>query len=280
MRFLPALLCLANTIFASDPFDPKGTTSTVASLVDSITKPDSGALKPAAKPPAPKIPYRAPDWSWEVSPRAGALAANFPERSNFANDIARSAQAETLTVQQPYPGSDIAVRVGADFLVRKSSTLRFLIGADWTHWGAEAIARRDSTGHMVNRSYTSDLYIGSAGLDLLISPSILSVDAARDAFVGFRYRAGAGRLTGRQTAWGFSSGTAFLIGADFAAWQKLALSGMLGWNTQSTQTDRAWGEILWNTPTKSTTTWSAGGLSVDFVLRWGPSRDTNSVQKK
>ncbi|QQS04168.1 MAG: hypothetical protein IPK50_18025 [Fibrobacterota bacterium] len=280
MRFLPALLCLATTIVAADPFDPKGTTSTVAGLVDSTPKPDSAATKPVAKSPTPKVPYRAPEWSWEVSPRAGALAANFPERSNFANDIARSAQAETLSVQQPYPGSDIAVRVGADFSVRKSNAFRFLIGTDWTHWGAEAIARRDSTGRMVNRAYSSDLYMGSVGLDLLISPSILSVDAARDAFLGFRYRAGAGRLIGRQTAWGFSSGTAFLLGADFAAWQKLALSGMLGWNSQTTQTDQAWSEILWNSPTKSTTSWSAGGLSVEFVLRWGPSRDTNSVQKK
>lgn len=209
------------------------------------------------------------------------LAADFPERANFASDISRSAQAESLTVQQPYPGSDIAFRAGADFSIRRYDACRIVLGADWTHWSAEAIARRDSTGRMVNRSYTSDLYQGQLGLDLLISPSILSVDAARDAFIGFRYRLGAGRLMGRQTAWGISDGTTFLLGADFASWRRLSLSGTLGWNSQATQSTATWNDLLWNTPTKATTSWSAGGLSLEFLLRWGPSRDTaTSAQKK
>lgn len=253
----------------------------MAGLTDSIAPVDSALVRASkAKTIPPKVVYRAPDWSWEVSPRLGALAANFPERSTFAEDISRSALAETLTVQQPYPGSDIALRVGADFLVRKSSSYRFLVGADWTHWSAEAIARRDSSGRLVNRTYTSDLFMGSVGIDLLISPSILSVNAARDAFVGFRYRAGAGNLEGRKAIWGFGSGTSFLLGADFAGWQRLGLSGILGWNSQSTQADRPWSDVLWNTASKSNVSWSAGGLSMEFLLRWGPGRDTSSVQKK
>ncbi|HNY31454.1 MAG TPA: hypothetical protein PKO15_11260 [Fibrobacteria bacterium] len=286
MRFLPALIILANLLPASDPLGPDGnpfsvpTASSLGGTKDSTTRADSLATiaKAVAAPPRPV--YHAPDWSWEICPRLGMIPADFPERSNFASDISRSAQAESLTVQQPYPGSDIAIRTGVDFTVRRSNSFRVVVGTDWTHWSAEAIAQRDSTGRLVNRSYTSDLLLGSVGMDLLISPAVLTVDAARDVFFGFRYRAGAGRLVGRQSVWGFSSGTTFLLGADFAAWQRLALSGTLGLNTQSTRSDRPWSDVLWNTPTKSSTRWSAGGLSLEFLLRWGPSRDTSSVQKK
>lgn len=280
------MLFVASLVGASDPIDPGAnpfsvpTSSGLGSSKDTLSRPDSGALATKAIPPVPKPIYRAPDWSWEISPRLGMLPADFPERSNFAADISRSAQAESLTVQQPYPGSDIAFRAGIDLSVRRSNAFRVVAGTDWTHWSAEAIARRDSTGRIVNRAYTSDLLLGCVGLDLLISPRVISVDAARDAYFGFRYRAGAGRLVGRQSVWGFSSGTTFLLGADFAAWKRVGLSGTLGWNAQSTQSDRPWSDVLWNTPTPSSTSWSAGGLSLEFLLRWGPSRDTSSVQKK
>jgi len=221
----------------------------------------------------------------------GALAVDFPQRENFVADIGGLAAGTGMVLSQPFPGSDLAWRLGMDLVVRRFDMFRLVAGVDWSSWSAQAIASqgdslqqalsgRDSLSY---RSYSSDIWTSEVGFDLLIPRRILSVDAARDAFLGFRYRAGAGRLVGRTTAWGWSFGESFLLGADVYSWNRWALSGILGWNSLSTASDKSWSQLLWNTSDPAKATWDAGGLSLEFQLRWGPDRDSQSVsgiQKK
>ena len=251
---------------------------------------DSNSLKRPSKPSPPPLPYQAPPWSWEVAPRAGVQALDFSQKANFVSDLSARVASDSLVLRQPFPGSDLAWSLGFDGFLRRSDIFRLVVGFDWSAWSAQAIAgRRDSLvqasgGHdsLTYRSYSSDLWTGELGFDLLIPRRILSVDASRDAFLGFRYRAGVGRLVGRTTAWGWTSGESFLLGADVFSWKSWSLTGTLGWNSTTTTSDRQWSEVLWDTSSPSKVSWNGGGLSLGFQLRWGPDRDTSSVgsQKK
>jgi hypothetical protein len=221
----------------------------------------------------------------------GALAVDFPQRANFVSDINVLDTSTGMVLSQPFPGSDLAWSVGMDLVARRLDIFRLVVGLEWSAWSAQAIAShgdsllqalsgRDS---LFYRSYSSDLWTSEVGFDLLIPRRILGVDAARDAFLGFRYRAGVGRLVGRTTAWGWSSGESFLVGADVYSWNRWALSGILGWNSISTSSDKSWSQLLWNTSNPAKANWDGGGLSLEFQLRWGPDRDSQSVsglQKK
>ncbi len=244
-----------------------------------------------SKPTPPPPPYHAPPWSWELAPRLGVRAVDFPQKGNFAADLSQRVTSDGLVLRQPFPGSDLAWSIGLDAGIRQSDVFRLVIGFDWSAWSAQAIAgKRDSlvqasSGHdsLIYRSYSSDLWAGEIGFDLLIPPRILSVDASRDAFLGFRYRAGIGRLVGRTTAWGWTSGESFLLGADVLSWKRWALCGILGWNSNATRSDKKWSDVLWDTSTPSKVAWDGGGLSLEFQLRWGPDRDTSGMatsQKK
>lgn len=266
---------------ATDPFDPLAkpepfSNSSSAPPIDSAKLRDDSARKSIVVKP-----FKAPAWSWEIAPRFGVVAIDFAERANFATDLSLTSSLDSLRVEQPFPGSDIAWRVGLDFAVRRFDAFRLVIGMDWTHWSAEAIARRDSTGFMVQRSYTGNSYLAGVGIDWLIPKTLLSVDASRDAFLGVRYQAGLGELEGNSTAQGFSSGMRYILGADIANWSRLSISGLLSLGSQSTRSNRTWGDLLWNTPTSSLATWNNGGLGLEFQMRWGPDRDTSRmIQKK
>jgi len=220
----------------------------------------------------------------------GVLAVDFPQKSNFASDLAQNVSSNGLVLRQPFPGSDLAWSAGLDGVVRRFDVFRLVIGIQWSSWSAQGIAGKlDSLVQVAGgrdsltyRSYSSDLWTGEIGFDVLIPRRILSVDASRDAFLGFRYRQGIGRLAGRTNAWGLTSGESFLLGADVLSWKRWALCGTLGWNTTSTRSDRIWANVLWDTPNPGKVTWDGGGLSLDFQLRWGPGRDTSGVgaQKK
>ena len=109
------------------------------------------------------------------------------------------------------------------------------------------------------------------------------MDASRDAFLGFRYRQGFGRLVGRTTAWGWTSGESFLLGADILNWRYWGVSGILGWNTVSSRSNKNWSDVLWDSQVPGKVDWDGGGLSLEFQLRWGADRDTSAVggaQKK
>jgi hypothetical protein len=254
-------------------------------VLDSL-RPPAGS-KPIPSPP----PYHAPPWSWEWAPRLGVLAVDFPQKANFSADLSQRTTSDGLVLRQPFPGSDLAWSIGMDGIVRQSDIFRLVLGFEWSAWSAQAIAGRPDSlvqaaaGHdsLTYRSYSSDLWTGEIGFDILIPHRILSVDASRDAFLGFRYRAGIGRLVGRGTAWGWTSGESFLLGADVLSWKRWALCGTLGWNSTSTSSDKSWSNVLWDSPTSEKTSWDGGGLSLEFQLRWGPDRDTSSVvgaQKK
>lgn len=264
--------------------------SAIPSASDSLvrrdtTRPSDSLLAKARKknqPPPP--PYQAPAWSWEIAPRFGVLAVDFPERSNFSSDLSLLSLSDSLVVRQPFPGSDLAWTAGLDLVVRRRDDFRLVAGASWTGWSAQAIAgRRDSVvralsgDSLVYRSYSADLWTGELGADILIPRRILSVDAARDAFFGIRFRAGVGTLQGNSTAIGFCSGESFLLGADVMNWRRWALSGMLAWNTTIIHSGRAWSDVLWNTSTPAQVSWNGGGLSLVFQLRWGPDRDTTGL---
>jgi len=274
---------------------PKAPEPVVADTTDSLRAPRDTAAShraPSSHPPLPPAPpYHAPPWSWEIAPRAGALAVDFPQKANFVSDIGALVAANGMVQSQPFPGSDLAWSLGFDLTARRLDIFRLVAGLGWSAWSAQAIASQgDSllqalTGRdsVIHRSYSSDIWTAEIGFDVLIPRRILSVDAARDAFLGFRYRTGVGRLEGRTTAWGWSSGESFLIGADVYSWKKWALSGILGWNALATSSDRSWTQMLWNTSNPASSNWNGGGLSLEFQLRWGSDRDSQSVagaQKK
>jgi hypothetical protein len=116
-------------------------------------------------------------------------------------------------------------------------------------------------------------------VDLLVPRKILSVDAARDAFVGFRLRGGVGTLDGATTARGTCTGYSVLLGADVAWWRRWGLSGILGWNRNRTTTTTPWSRMLQASGGSDRVSWDGGGLSLDFQLRWGPDRDTTGAAK-
>ena len=259
---------------------------------DTIRPVADSARRPQVPKPIPVVqPYHAPAWSWELAPRAGVLAVDFPQKVLFASDLSQTVSSETLLLRQPFPGSDLAWSVGMDGVVRRLDIFRIVAGVEWSAWSAQAIAGkldslvqaaggRDS---LTYRSYSSDVWTGEIGFDLLIPRKILSVDASHDAFLGFRYRQGIGRLVGRTTAWGWSFGESFLLGADVLSWKRWALTGVLGWNSTSSQSNRTWSDVLWASASPDQVTWNGGGLSLQFQLRWGPDRDTSAVgavQKK
>lgn len=238
--------------------------------------------------PAPNssaaAPYQAPDWSWEIAPRAGVVAVDFPQRSHFASELSARTTRDSLAVRQPFPGSDLAWTAGLDLVLRHGGSLRFVAGLGWTGWSAQAIAGRSDSllralkgDSLVHQSYSSDLWTAEAGFDLLIPRRILSVDAARDAFVGVRLRAGRGVLEGSTRASGLCVGETFLLGADVATWRRWAVSGSLAWSSISTSTSTPWSRMLPISGGSDRIAWNAGGLSLQFQLRWGPDRDSSGL---
>lgn len=295
--WIAALLALASP---GSPADIGSESGTPIRVVDSIRpgKNSGGPVSDTAPrgtdtlrrrtppPPPPPPPYDAPPWSWEIAPHAGVLAASFQQRSRFASDLSALATADTLTTYQAFPGSDLAWKLGADLYLRHYDAFRLVLDFDWSFWSAQAMAgRQDSaseangTNSLFYHTYSADLLTAGIGVDILIPKRILSVDAARDAFFGFRYRVGAGRLQGRSTAWGWTSGGSVQIGADLFSWNKAALSGILGWSSLQTKSNRGWQAVLWNSQDADKIQWDGGGLSLDFVLRWGPKRDSTSIMK-
>jgi hypothetical protein len=251
---------------------------------------DSVVLKPSSAS-SPQPAYRSPPWSWELAPKLGVLAVDFPQKANFVTDLSSRISNDQLVLRQPFPGSDLAWTAGFDGFVRHADVFRLVLGAGWSSWSAQAIAgKRDSLvqaaqgrDSLTYRSYSSDLWTGEVGFDILIPRRILTVDASRDAFLGFRYRQGVGRLEGRTTAWGWTFGESFLLGADILGWKQWGLSGILGWNSVSSRSNKNWSDVLWDSPAPGKVNWDGGGLSLEFQLRWGIQRDTTSVvgvQKK
>lgn len=292
MWIVPLLALFGSTDTASFQKLPDSAWADTSRSVQARNVADSAHRSPPLRNPAPPAPpYHAPPWSWELAPRAGALAVDFPQRRNFVADIGLIDTGGGMVLSQPFPGSDLAWSVGMDLVVRRFDIFRLVAGLEWSAWSAQAIASQGDSllqalsgrDSLVYRSYSSDSWTSEFGFDLLIPRRILGVDAARDAFLGFRYRTGVGRLVGRTTAWGWSSGESFLLGADVYSWNRWALSGILGWNSLSTTSDKSWSQLLWNTSNPAKATWDGGGLSLEFQLRWGPDRDSQSVtgiQKK
>lgn len=226
-----------------------------------------------------------PLYSTDLVLGGGVVAIDFPERTRFSSELGSEASGHKWTVDQPFTGSDLGPRIELGIALRRKGLFRLVAGGWWEGWSAQAIAR-DTTGTLHHRSYSSDVLVASLGGDLLISPSILRLDGGQEASFGARWLIGAGRLEGRQTAWGIANGVSVLAAAEFFQWNNGAISAHLGVDWLSLQSDRAWSELLWSTDAPDKVSWSGGGLNLGVQLRWGAVRDriakarADSAQKK
>jgi len=217
-------------------------------------------------------------WNAEYSLVGGFASVDFTQRSEFVSNLSLDAASRKWTVDQPFGASDIGPRLGFEAALRRRGAFRLATGAWYQGWSAQAIAR-DSLGALNHRSYGCDLLIGSAGADLLISKSILRLDAGRDAFIGARALLGAGRLEGRTSVWGTALGFSMAAGAEFLDWRKWAVAGQLGLDWVSLYSSSPWSDVLWNSSNNNAVSWNGGGLSLVLALRWGSPHDSIPGQK-
>lgn len=223
-----------------------------------------------------------PDWSTEFCLGLEFSAIDFAERARFASDLASEASNARWVIDQPYPGSDIGPSLGLEFALRRKDMLRLAIGGNWRTWSAQAVARDTASGALHDRSYGSDLFLGSLGADFLVSRSVLRLDAARDAYLGARWLVGAGRLAGTRDAWGLAMGASMRAGAEFLDWNRWAVSAHLGLDWISVQSQTPWRDVLTASSSGDMVGWTGGGLSLGVQLRWGTPRDSipGKTQKK
>lgn len=256
---------------------------TSISVVDS-TAPTDSAMHPAPRRTAPPPPL----WGFEGAVGLQFSAIDFQERKRFASDLASEASANKRAVDQPFPGSDIGTSVSVEVALRRRDALRLALGCSWRTWSAQAVSR-DTTvagnGTLHDRSYGSDLFLANIGADVMISRSILRLDAARDAYLGARWLVGAGRLSGRSDAWGPAMGASLRTGAEFLDWKSWAVSAHLGLEWISVQSSSPWKDVLWYSSLSEKAAWGGGGLSLGMELRWGSPRDSipgksKTAQKK
>lgn len=260
---------------------PDSMASAVPVADTSGTAPDSLAsrrvVSGSTAPVAPKS-----DWSAEFCVGLEFSAIDFAERARFASDLASEASTSRWVVDQPYPGSDIGPTVGLEFALRRKEWFRLAAGGSWRTWSAQAVARDTASGSLHDRSYGSDLFLGSLGADFLVSRSVLRLDAARDAYLGARWLVGAGRLSGTGDAWGLAMGASMRAGAEFLDWNRWAVSAHLGLDWLSVQSQTPWKDLLKASSSRDLAGWTGGGLSLGVQLRWGAPRDSipGRAQKK
>lgn len=225
-------------------------------------------------PPRPVSP-----WSTDFGIGLGIVAVDFPERARFAAELSSEAASRRWTLDQPFSGSDLGPRVEWEAALRREERFRLALGGWWQGWSAQGIAR-DTAGVLTYRSYGSDIVVGSVGMDLLISRSILRLDAGHEAFLGARWLIGTGRLQGRTTVWGVANGLSLKGGAEFLRWSRGAVAAHLAVDWLNVSSDTPWRDVLWSTDVAETTTWAAGGLSLGIQVRWGAPRDTTRAPQK
>lgn len=244
---------------------------------DSLRVRNDRAVAANAGPAVPKS-----DWNTEFCLGLEFSAIDFAERSRFASDLASEASASRWVVDQPFPGSDIGPTLSFEFALRRNGMFRLAAGGSWRTWSAQAVARDTSTGSLHDRSYGSDLFLGSLGADFLVSRSVLRLDAARDTYLGARWLVGAGRLSGAGDAWGLAMGGSLRAGAEFLDWNRWAVSAHLGLDWISVQSQTPWKDVLNRSTSGDLVGWNGGGLSLGVQLRWGSPRDSipGKPQKK
>lgn len=228
----------------------------------------------------PLLPRPVSPWSTDFGIGLGIVAVDFPERARFAAELSNEATFRKWTLDQPFSGSDLGPRIEWEAALRREERFRLALGGWWQGWSAQGIAR-DTAGVLTYRSYGSDIVVGSVGMDLLISRSILRLDAGHEAFLGARWLIGAGRLQGRTSVWGVANGVSIKGGAEFLRWSRGAIAAHLAVDWLNVASDTPWSDILWNSAVAEKTAWAAGGLSLGIQVRWGAPRDTTrSLQKK
>lgn len=245
-----------------------------AGAVDSLARVDSGDVAPRDSGSRPPSTAPTPDWSSDFGFGGGVVAVDFPERARFSTELSNEVSSHAWTLDQPFSGSDLGPRIEWEAALRRKDRFRLAIGAWWEGWSAQGIASDDSSGTLIHRSYSSDIVVASVGGDLLISRSILRLDAGREAYLGARWLIGTGRLDGRQTIWGMANGLSIKAGAEFLQWSRGALAAHLEVDWLTVSSDHAWSELLWSSTVSDKVTWAAGGLSLGVQVRWGAPRDT------
>jgi len=227
---------------------------------------DSPALAPPSPQPLPG-PSLTPSLAWHV----GVGAPAFPQRDRFRSELARRTTLDSLVVDQPWEGSQLGFSTGFEAAVQRG-WLRPALGVEWSFWDSRSVhhSRRDDTP--IERTWRVDQLLGTVGLDALIAPSILKVNAAEAPFVGFRYAQGIGRIEGLGRAWASGNGLQFHLGADVTSIGPLVVAGRLGWNSLSFRSSTPWNRVVYGEDTPGDVSWNGSGLwmRVDFRLRPAP----------
>lgn len=240
-------------------------------------RPDSAALPgpktdsvqtPAATHPSGRT-SPAPDsgqTSVSIHWTLGAGAPAFPQRDRFRLESAQRATRDSLTIDQPWDGSQLGFSSSLEAALRWRF-LRPVIAAQWTFWDARAVLRDPRSGELLERTWRVDQLVGQAGFDALVPRGLLTITNARDPYVGWRASYGLGRLEGLGRAWARGAGWQAHLGADVWTVGPFELGGRFGWSSLAMESDASFAKVLYEGQGSDDVSWNGSGIWLELVLR-------------
>lgn len=274
-----ALLGLPGRAAAADPGipsavpgrDPAVATDSVHRVAPTI--PDSAAV--AALPVARDPGEVSGSLHWAV----GVGAPTFPQRDRFRLETASRATRDSLSIDQPWDGSQLGFSTALEAAVRWRF-LRPVVGAQWSFWDSRAVLRDPRSGELLERTWRVDQLVGQAGFDALVPKALLTIANARAPYVGWRAAYGVGRLEGLGRAWARGGGWQAHVGADVWSFGPFELGGRFGWSSLSMESPSAFSRVLYEGQGSEELGWNGSGIWLDMVLRLDSRRRAPDVAAK
>lgn len=231
----------------------------VGPVTDSIV--DSAAGRSGARPA-----FAIPSLGWSL----GAGAPSFPFRSRFATELTARASRDSLSIDQPWDGSQLGFATGCELGLQRGF-VRGVLGAEWSFWDSRSVSRSLRDGALMERTWRVDQLMGLAGVDLLMPRRLLTVTGATDPYFGIRAAYGIGRLVGLGRVWAYGGGMQAHLGADVVSYGPFVLGGHLGWNSLSLSSTQPTSRVLYDGGSSESVSWNGSGLWLTLTLRLRPT---------
>jgi hypothetical protein len=239
---------------------------------------DSGkAISVATSDTASRVSLPAPQDSNGISASfhwsVGAGAPSFPERDRFRLESSQRATRDSLRIDQPWDGSQLGFSSSLEAAMRWRF-LRPVLGAQWTFWDSRAVLRDPRTGDLLERTWRVDQLVGQVGFDALVPKALLSINNAREPYVGWRISQGIGRLEGLGRAWAQGGGWQAHVGADVWSMGPFELGGRFGWSSMRMESSSSFARVLYEGQGADDLGWNGSGLWLELVLRLDSRKPT------
>lgn len=241
---------------------------------DSVGTPPAIPGKEAASTLPPSRPASSPHpdaLTASVHAALGAGAPSFPQRDRFRLESVRRADRDSLSVDQPWDGSQLGFSASLETSLRWRF-LRPVAGAQWTFWDSRAVLRDRRTDELLERTWRVDQLVGQVGFDALVPRGLLTISKAHDPYVGWRASYGLGRLEGLGRAWARGGGWQAHVGADVWALGPFQLGGRFGWSSLAMESDATFERVLYEGQGPDILSWNGSGIWLELVLRFDPAR--------